>query len=240
MNRIILTFMAAFALLFNACTNAQSQSKTALNATEFEAKIKETPTAIILDVRTPGEYQGGHIQNAKNFDWNGNDFDAQVQALDKKAPLFVYCLSGGRSASAAKHLRGSGFTTVYELSGGVMKWNAANLPLTTDAPKNDVPASTGMTKEEFEAKIVSDKLVLVDFYADWCAPCKRMAPSIEEISKEMADKVVVLRINADEHPDLCKALNIDALPTIQIYKNKAITFTNQGFMEKAELLQQLK
>lgn len=225
------------AILFNSCTNGQTQdTKTNLSATEFANKIKELPTAPIVDVRTPDEFSKGHLVNALNYDWNGSEFEKQIAPLDKSKPVFVYCLSGGRSSAAASQMRSDGFKEVYELSGGIMKWRGANLPETTD---NKV-ASNGMSKQQFDALINSDKLVLIDFYADWCAPCKKMKPYLEEISKDMADKVVVIRINADDNQSLCKELKIDALPVLQLYKNKTLSWSNNGFIEKAEVVKQLQ
>lgn len=225
------------AILFNSCSNGQTQgTKTNLSATEFADKIKELPTATIIDVRTPDEFSKGHLANANNYDWNGNEFDKQIAPLDKSKPVFVYCLSGGRSSSAANKMRSDGFKEVYELSGGIMKWRAANLPETTD----NAVVSNGMSKQQFDALLSSDKLLLIDFYADWCAPCKKMKPYLEEISKDMADKVVVIRINADDNQALCKELKIDALPVLQLYKNKTLSWTNTGFIEKAEVVKQLQ
>jgi thioredoxin len=97
-----------------------------------------------------------------------------------------------------------------------------------------------MSKQQFDALLLSDKLVLIDFYADWCAPCKKMKPYLDEISNDMADKVVVIRINADDNQSLCKDLKIDALPVLHLYKNKTPIWTNTGFIEKAEVVKQLK
>jgi thioredoxin-like negative regulator of GroEL len=67
-----------------------------------------------------------------------------------------------------------------------------------------------------------------------------MKPYLEEISNDMADKVVVIRINADDNKALCKELKIDALPVLQLYKNKTLSWTNTGFIEKAEVVKQLQ
>jgi thioredoxin-like negative regulator of GroEL len=67
-----------------------------------------------------------------------------------------------------------------------------------------------------------------------------MQPYLNEISIDMADKVRVVRINADENQALCKELKIDALPVLQLYKNKNLTWKNVGFIEKAEVVKQLK
>ncbi len=229
--------IALAAILFNSCSSGQTNGiKTNLSATEFADKIKELPNATLIDVRTPDEFSKGHLANANNYDWNGTEFDNQIAPLDKSEPVFVYCLSGGRSSSAANKMRSDGFTQVYEMDGGIMKWRGENLPETTD----NAVVSNGMSKQQFDALLISDKLVLIDFYADWCAPCKKMKPYLEEISKEMVDKVVVIRINADDNHALCKELKIDALPVLQLYKNKTLSWTNTGFIEKAEVVKQLQ
>lgn len=228
--------LATLAILFHSCSNEQTQnSKTNLSAIEFSTKAKENPSAPIVDVRTPEEFSKGHLQNAKNFDWNGSDFDKQIATLDKSNAIFVYCLSGGRSSAAASQMRSEGFKKVYELEGGIMKWRGADLPETTD---NKI-TSSGITHKQFYELINSDKLVLIDFYADWCAPCKKMKPYLDDISKEMADKVVVIRINADDNRELCKELKIDALPVLQLYKNQNKTWTNTGYIDKADVVKQI-
>lgn len=230
--------IAVIAMLFYSCSNGQNNAtyKTSLSATEFASKIKELPSATLLDVRTSEEFSEGHLINAVNYDWNGKEFDTQIAPLDKSKPIFIYCLSGGRSSSAASKMRSAGFAQVYEMDGGIMKWRGANLPETTDSKA----ASAGMTKQQFEALLKSDKLVLIDFYAEWCAPCKKMKPYLDEISKDMADKVIVIRIDADDNPALCKELNIDALPLLQIYKNKSLIWTNTGFIDKVAVVKQLQ
>ena len=65
---------------------------------DFEKKYKETPNAQLVDVRTTGEYGGGHLPKAQNVDFRSPDFTEKIQTLDKTKPIFVYCLSGGRSA----------------------------------------------------------------------------------------------------------------------------------------------
>ena len=66
-----------------------------------------------------------------------------------------------------------------------------------------------------------------------------MKPYLDEISKDMADKVVLIRINGDDNQALCKELKIDVLPVLQIYKNKNLNWINEGFIEKAEVVKKL-
>ena len=238
MTKYLSIILATVIFLFNSCTNGQSapSDNPSVSAAEFSKKIAEFPDALLIDVRTPGEFSQGHLKNAVNYDISTNEFANQIASLDKSKPVLIYCLSGSRSTYAVSYMKSQGFKQVYELNGGMMRWRAASLPETTDR----TTASTGMSKQQFDNLLITDKLVLIDYYADWCAPCKKMEPYLNEISKDMADKVVVVRINADENRALCKELKIDAIPVLQIYKNKTLIWTNTGFIEKAEVVKQLK
>ena len=97
-----------------------------------------------------------------------------------------------------------------------------------------------MSRLQFDALINSDKLVLVDFYADWCEPCKKMKPYLDEISNSMSDRISVIRINTDDNQQLCRELNIEALPVLQLYKNKNITWSNTGYISKEDVLKKLQ
>ncbi len=237
MKKYLLAPFIGLAIIFASCTNGQL-SKANLAPEDFLKKITELPNAPIIDVRTLGEFEGGHIANAKNIDWNGTTFEAQIADFDKTQPIFVYCLSGGRSGSAASQMRSAGFKEVYELNGGLMNWKSANLPEATES--GSAPKSDGMTKAEFDKLASSEKLVLFDFYAEWCGPCKKMAPFLEEISKQMSDKVTIIRIDVDKNPLIADELAIEGLPTLLLYKGNKNTWKNLGFLTKEEIVEHLK
>ena len=231
MKKYFLNFLAVVGILFStACTNGQQASKENLSPVDFSKKLAEKPTASLVDVRTPGEYSKGHLQNARNIDWNGGDFETDISQLDKGTPVFVYCLSGGRSSSAASKMRSMGFKEVYELQGGIVKWRSEGLP---EASSN---SAKGMSLSGYNELLNSDKLVLVDFYATWCGPCKLMAPYLEELSVTEKDKLIVIRIDADENPMLLKELKVEALPTLFLYKNKKMVWSRTGFVGKEEVI----
>lgn len=235
MHKITIVLVAILSLV--SCQQASKDGqKESLNASEFSKKISETQDAKIIDVRTPEEFEKGHLINALNYDWNGNNFDSEISSLDKSKPVFVYCLSGGRSGSAASKMRSDGFKEVYELEGGIIKWRAENLEETTDNKIMPV----GYTMEDFQKLIQSDKLVLVDFYADWCEPCLKMKPFLEEIALEQKDKLNIIRINADDNQALLKSLNIEGLPELQLYQNNNKKWSHNGFISKEELVKQLQ
>lgn len=241
MKTLFLFFIGTFFSLLFSCNNGDGQSKiTKLSASEFSAKINQTKNLQLVDVRTPGEFAGGHIKNAQNININGNDFDSQVSKLDKNKPVFVYCLSGARSASSANYMSKLGFKEIYDLSGGMMKWRSANLPETTDAGTQSATNSTaGISRVDYFNKIKSDKLVLVDFYAEWCAPCKKMKPYLEEISNDMKSTVTVMRIDADASKDVCQVMTVEALPTLILYKNGTQVWRNTGYVTKEEVVKQI-
>lgn len=123
--------IAFLTLLFVGQSLAQSgQDSHLLSPTDFAAKLKATPNAILLDVRTPDEFAEGHLAKAINYDWYGKNFAAQVAKLDKSKPVFVYCYGGGRSSEAVEHLQEKGFKVVYDMKGGIQKWRKAHLPET--------------------------------------------------------------------------------------------------------------
>jgi thioredoxin 1 len=231
---------ATLAVVLNACgsKNHQNNDTTTggiLSSSDFKAKMEAHLNVTLVDVRTPEEYENGHLANAFNIDWNSNAFENKIVGFERDKPILVYCLSGARSASAAQKMRSLGFKQVFELDGGMMKWRAAGLPETTAT----MPKPTGMSREQFDTLLNSDKLVLIDFYADWCAPCKKMAPYLDEIKTEMGDKVEVVRINTDDNQDLASQLSIDGLPTVVVFKKKTLVWKNVGYIEKEELVKHL-
>lgn len=227
----LLSFVLCSLLLVSSCNSSNTNGgiNFQLNAPEFSEKIASTPGGVVLDVRTPGEFVQGHIANATNISWNDPTFDGKINNIPKTTPVFVYCLSGSRSMSAANFMRNNGYSNVYELMGGIMKWSAANLPITTDSSVKKV---AGMDLASFKELTKGDKIVLVDFYADWCLPCKKMEPFLNDIANEKKERVTLIRINADEQSELCKSLKIDALPYLQLYKNEELLWEKVGFIDK--------
>jgi thioredoxin len=219
-------------ILCLSCTG-QNTGFATIQPTDFAAKIKATSDAQVLDVRTPEEYASQHLDNARNIDWNGNDFEAKAEKLDKSKPVFVYCMVGGRSKKASDKLHELGFKEIYNLDGGIMKWNAAGL-----APKSD--KIIGMCDQEYGDLLKTDKKVLVNFYADWCEPCKKMTPYLLQMQKDMAADVTIIRLNADENKTLVSQLKIDTLPALFLYENKEVKWKHNGFISEQDLKKQLQ
>ena len=116
----------ASVLLLAGCSN--SSTATDLNVSEFSSKVTEAGI-ITLDVRTPGEFNEGHIEGAQLIDFQSGNFENEIATLDKSKTYAVYCRSGNRSGQAVKVMSDAGFTSVYNLNGGVIDWANAGLPL---------------------------------------------------------------------------------------------------------------
>lgn len=229
-----------------SCQNSSSKQKEStstaskggsVSVDEFEKQLVQSTNANIIDVRTPGEFVGGHLKNAVNININSADFKQKVETLDKNKPVFVYCLSGGRSSTAASYMRKQGFATVYEMSGGMLKWNNAGKPVETGntAPKND-----GISINEFNKQVNTDSYVLVDYNAKWCKPCIKMAPMLEKVATDKKDKLMLLKIDADENPSLIKLQNIQDIPVLVLYHKGKEVWRHNGLIDEATLLKETK
>lgn len=230
MRKFILTIL--FSPFFLLACSSQAQPDQVLSVSDFEKGIAQNAIQI-LDVRTAGEFRSGHIAKALQADWNNpSQFRDRTQHLDKNKPVYIYCLSGARSAAAARVLREQGFT-VYELAGGINAWKRNNKPLEGGVK------STQMSAEEYAQAITSNAVVLVDFGAEWCPPCKKMEPILAEVQSELGNKFKLVKVDGGNDLNLMKQEKVEALPVFIIYKDGKEVWRQQGIVSKAELLKNL-
>lgn len=96
------------------------------------------------------------------------------------------------------------------------------------------------TDENFDAEVLkSDQLVLVDFYADWCGPCKMLAPTIEVVAEEYKGVVKVGKLNVDESPKTAEKYRVMTIPTLLFIKNSQVLDTVVGVIPKAQIAEKL-
>ena len=102
-------------------------------------------------------------------------------------------------------------------------------------------AEITITQSNFEAEVLkSDIPVLVDFWADWCGPCKMLAPVLEEIARDHDGKVKVGKVNVDEEPGLAGSFRVNSIPTLMVFRDGQLQSTSVGVRPKAMIEAMLK
>ena len=97
-----------------------------------------------------------------------------------------------------------------------------------------------LTKDNFDKEVVeSDKTVLIDFWANWCMPCKMLSPVVDEIARENP-QIKVCKVNVDKEGELAGAFNVSSIPMLVVIKNKKVVETSVGVVPKEKILQMIK
>lgn len=209
--------------------NSQAQQIN-ISVPEFEKAITQNAVQV-LDVRTAGEYQSGHLKDAFLADWNNEaEFMERIKSLDKNKPVYTYCLSGARSGAAAEWMNKNGFTA-YNLKGGIVAWKKAGKPV------EQVTVAKQMTMQDYMALIPVDKTVLVDFGAVWCPPCKKMTPVLDSLVKTNGSQFILVKIDGGEQTEIAKQLNIEEFPTFIIYKQGREVWRKKGLIAPNEFVE---
>lgn len=126
MKNIILILLSI--VIISACQNSTNKNQTSngifetISKVDFEKKMEEKKDHILIDVRTPSEYEAGTIGNAKNINWNDVNFTAEISKFDKIKPILIFCQKGGRSGQALNKMKELGFQEVYDLGVGYGGW----------------------------------------------------------------------------------------------------------------------
>ena len=90
--------------------------------------------------------------------------------------------------------------------------------------------------ETFKEIISANQLVLVDFFATWCQPCKMMHPILEQLKAAVGDKLRIIKVDVDKHNEIAAQYRILSVPTLMLFRNGEVLYRNSGVMDKAELM----
>ncbi len=230
---------SAFVFALLVCTSCNSQPAVVKNLSpaEFEKAIAQ-PEAQLIDVRTPEEYSEKHIPQSTNLNYNAADFKEQLGKLDKNKPVYFYCLVGGRSKKAADMAASAGFKEVYNLEFGINSWIAEKKDVVSS--KNTQAPGVGITFDDYLARIKNNnKLVLVDFNAVWCGPCKTLKPILHKLMKKNGDKLELLEIDVDKNSTVANTMNVRSIPLLILYKQGKEVWRTLGLVDESLLQKQV-
>ena len=209
----------------NNASNASNE--LTISSKAFSAAVAQ-PGAQILDVRTAGEYQSGHIANALQANWlDPKEFKNRTQHLDKSKMIYIYCQSGGRSASAQAALMEAGFKVV-NLEGGMSNWRMQQMPV------EGLGNAVQMRVVDFEKVLQTNQYVLVDIGAVWCPPCRKMQPIMDALKQSPPKPFYFLAVDGGQDMDVMKSVKADDLPTFILYKNGVEVWRKVGVAPKED------
>ena len=120
MKKILLSIGIAILLIVISFSFTSSSASGLLSGNDFISKYENTPNSVLVDVRTPLEYDASHIAGALNIDYENSNFESEISKLDKSKVYFVYCRSGNRSSKSVILMKKIGINNIYDLQGGII------------------------------------------------------------------------------------------------------------------------
>lgn len=235
MQKLKIILGISLAVVLHAC-NGQISQVVNLSVEEFENIMEEG--GIILDVRTPQEVAQGYIPNATIINYYDADFAQKVSMIQKDQPVYVYCRSGGRSKSAARVLSKQGQAKVYNLSGGFSTWKKAGKPI--ELPKNQKQKKkVGLSLADFTDLVNDSPIVLIDFHAEWCVPCQKMAPIIDRLREQFPEQKII-KIDVDASTELAQHYKVKSVPTFVLFERGEEKWRKMGVQTEESLTQSLQ
>jgi thioredoxin len=196
-------------LFLFACQQAGNGVKE-LNPEAFKEAISKS-NAQLIDVRSKEQHNKAYINNSILFDSTEISVDKLENQLYAKLPVYIYSDEESKALALANRLKSKGFLDVNILQGGIQSWQKYSYSTEEVKiyPNDTIPFKTAM---------MGDKLVLVDFNAVWCGPCKLLEPAIRKV-RERTEDVIVYGIDVDENPELAQSYNAASIPLLVFIKN---------------------
>jgi len=234
MKPVILTLF----LIVSVLSNVNAQVPQHVDAVKFKEQIAKGD-AILLDVRTPQEYSRGHIAGSTAINIADPAFVTKINLLQKDKTILIYCLTGSRSYAAANYMSKNGFKKIVNLQQGIMDWSQRGYALEQSSQAVASNATT-YTGQSFGKLLKDNKVVLVDFHAVWCAPCKEMSPVIDKVSANFKGKARVEKVDVEANKEITAAYQVQSVPGFLIFKDGKKVWSHNGTISYDELTGALK
>ena len=131
MRHLVLTLSLSLLTVFISCVGQEDSAIKIVTAEEMQS-LFDMEGVQLIDIRTPEEYNEGHIKNFQNINFYADDFEKRLESLDKTKPVVIHCRSGHRSGKCAKLMKEKGFLEIYDFTGGILVWEEKDLKLITN------------------------------------------------------------------------------------------------------------
>lgn len=219
MKKISLIVVLALTL---ACNQAD---QTAITANEFKTEIEKGGVQVV-DLRSESVYKKNHIPGALSV--SGNTAEVIAKETYADMPLYLYNENGEGIDELVSNLRKGGFKKVYGLKEGISAWNKQGFKVEElKIFENDtIP---------FTKAILGSKLVMVDFNAEWCRPCKMLDPIVKKLRETRAKDAIVYSIDTDKNPDLAQQYKAESIPLLVFLKNGQEIGRSVGLISESKL-----
>lgn len=129
MKKCMVSGMLVLVLLLGGCGNDATAGYDNISSAEAKKVLADPSAVVVLDIRTPAEFIGGHIRGAVNIDFYANDFKSKLEALDKDATYLIYCRTGNRTGQSLSLMQQLGFKRILHLENGITEWVGQGLPV---------------------------------------------------------------------------------------------------------------
>lgn len=214
--------LIAVLLLMAACSQ---DGKTTLTIDEFKSEIEKGGSQVV-DLRSESAYKSSHIPGAMSVTGSTAEIVAKETYADM--PLYLYNENGEGMDELVNKLRKGGFKKVYGLKEGINAWKKQGFSLEElKIFENDTIA--------FEKAILGSKLVMVDFNAEWCRPCKMLDPIVKKLRETRAKDAIVYSIDTDKNPVLAQQYKAESIPLLVFLKNGQEIGRSVGLISESKL-----
>jgi thioredoxin 1 len=231
------TFFLLF-FLYLGINSISAQTKViSLDPQVFFEGLKSNSNPQLIDIRTESEFETAHIKKSIHLDWSSLDLEERLlKGFSKENSIFIYCQTGKVSEGATLFLEEIGFEKIYYLKGGFENWISKSKPYVSNS--KDMKPLAFLSIENFNKKVLANTFVLVDFYAVWCGPCKKMDPILEKIDLDFA-KLSLFKIDAEKNVSITENYEIEEIPTLILFKNGKQIWRNTGLITEKEILEKI-
>ncbi|HEY1046585.1 MAG TPA: thioredoxin domain-containing protein [Bacteroidia bacterium] len=216
---------ASLFLVLAATLACNQVTQTSLPANEFKSDIEKGGVQVV-DLRSESLYKNIHIPGALHVSGNTAEIIAKETYADM--PLYLYNENGEGIDELVSALRKGGFKHVYGLKEGFSAWKKQgfNVEELKVFENDTIP---------FEKAILGNKLVMVDFNAVWCRPCKMLDPIVKKLRETRAKDAIVYSIDTDKNPDLAVQYKAESIPLLVFLKNGKEVGRSVGLISESKL-----